>query len=108
MAKQFPIAIVVADYTGLTGQHVLENGLESWLTCVQQFLKDKLPGKITKRNRTFASLQFKFDGYINVDLLLSPFWREPNQYYTFLQRIDFKERMKYNSDRLVMTNIIMI
>ncbi len=75
---------------------MLDNGLEHWLTFLQRFLDDKLPGQITERHRNFASLQFKFDRYIDVDVLLSPFWREPDHYYQFLKDTKFSDRMRYS------------
>ena len=52
------------------------------------FLKRKFSGKLYEKNRTSRSLQFNFDKKIDVDMLVSPFWRDRHDLYRFLQGIN--------------------
>jgi hypothetical protein len=59
---------------------------------MQRFLDRKLGDRISDKRRTVHSSQFKYDGVLDIDMLVSPFWREPSALYTFLQRIPQKDR----------------
>ena len=74
--------------TALEGSDIIENGFEYWLSILVNFLDRKLPGSLTDINKTSRSLQFKFEYKIDVDMLVSPFYREPRTLYRFLQRIE--------------------
>ena len=60
---------------------------------MESFLDRKFPGKLSERNRTSRSLQFKFENKIDVDMLVSPFWRDRHDLYRFLQGIEPRKRM---------------
>jgi len=65
----------------------VRDGFKQFLHIIERHLEKKLPSRIEERRTTSRSLQFKFDGYIEVDALVSPFWREPRLFYQFLQEI---------------------
>lgn len=71
----------------MDGHKIVQDGFGHWIDIVQQFLDRKLDGRIADRHRTIHSSQYKFDGRLDVDMLVSPFWREPDGLYQFLQSI---------------------
>lgn len=80
-------------HSGLDGQRIVKQGFDYWINIVQQFLDRKLGGKISEKHRTIHSSQYKYDGTLDVDMLVSPFWREPSGLYRFLQSIAPNDRM---------------
>ena len=81
-------------FAEITGQAVLGQGdgmFERWLIPLQTFLEQRFGVESTKTKR---SVQFRFRGIIDVDLLVSPFWgqKDPAPFYQFLQRIHPSER----------------
>lgn len=84
--------MIVFHCSGLDGHRIITDGFDYWINIVQQFLDRKLDGRISERNRTIHSSQYKFDGTLDVDMLVSPFWREPNGLYQFLQNIAPRDR----------------
>ena len=78
--------------TALEGSDIIANGFDNWLKILVNLLKRKLPGSLTDINKTSKSLQFKFEDKIDVDMLVSPFYREPHTLYRFLQGIEPKKR----------------
>jgi len=66
---------------------VVQSGLEYWLRLLEHYLDRKHPGDLTHKTTTPYSRQFKFEGKINVDMLVSPFWQEHTQLYQFLETI---------------------
>lgn len=78
--------------TAIDGNDVVRKGFDHWLEIVRDHLERMLPGQIKERIMTSRSLQFKFDDYIDVDILMSPFWREPKKLYMFLQQITPENR----------------
>ena len=79
---------------GLDGSKLIkeENYLDTWLDIVQSFLDRKLPAKITDKDRTKYSFQFKYNMKLDVDLLVSPFWRDKHDLYEFLNSVPEKKR----------------
>ena len=73
--------------SGMDGDMIVSRGFDYWINILQDLLDRKLGHHITERKRTEHSSQFKYDGELEVDMLASPFWREPNSLYSFLQRI---------------------
>ena len=69
-----------------------ENYLDTWLNIVQRFLDWKLPANITERERTPHSFQFKYNMKLDVDLLVSPFWRDQHHLYEFLNSVPEDKR----------------
>ena len=65
-------------------------GFGKWLDKLQQFLETLRNVKITKRTK--YSVQFKYDGLIDVDLLVSPFWNNQDEFYDFLRGVPQEER----------------
>ncbi len=80
---------------GVDGMEVVRNGFLPHLHIIQNHLEKKLPGRIQDRSTTSRSLQFNFDRYIEVDALVSPFWREPKMFYDFLREIPAAKRSMY-------------
>lgn len=70
---------------------------DHWLDILQRFLDRKQPGKLSERNRTQISLQFRFDGKIDVDMLVSPLWSCPGELYNFLTKISFEKRQMFSA-----------
>ena len=56
---------------------------------MQQFLDKNIGDNIT---RTTHSSHFKYNGETDVDMFVSPFWREPSDLYQFLQGIPEEDR----------------
>ncbi len=75
-------------------QEALSNGFHRWLRALENHLDRKNPGKLSQRKETPHSVQYRFDERIDVDMLISPFWREPSELYRFLQRIPREKRFK--------------
>ena len=71
-------------------QHtVRENGFRAWLEKMKSFLQRSFGGSY---KLTPHAVQFKYDGKIDVDLLLSPYWSDPDQLYKFLGQIPEAKR----------------
>ena len=79
-------------FPGLDGNDIVRNGFDHWINIVQRFLDRKLGCYISERHRTVHSSQFKYDRELDVDMLVSPFWREPSSLYSFLQKISPGDR----------------
>ena len=56
---------------------------QPWLTKLHNFLRTK-SGYSFKQMRKH-SLQFTYKGKVDVDLLVSPYWEDKDEFYTFLQ-----------------------
>ena len=61
---------------------------------MRNYLDKKLPSKLSERDQAPHAVQFKYDGRIDVDMLISPHWREPSELYRFLQSIPQGQRFK--------------
>ena len=71
---------------------------EPWICQLKEFL-DKVDGVALKRQSQQFSVQFSFDynhrgSPIDVDLLISPYWNDPEEFYNFLRRVPKEERMQ--------------
>lgn len=71
----------------MTGERIVRDGFDPCLDILTRHLDSKLPGKLQNKHRTVHSLQFTFER-LEVDMLVSPFWREPRSFYHFLETID--------------------
>jgi hypothetical protein len=81
--------------TDLVGNQIVREGFDSALDLLERFLDRKYPYMLTDKHRTSRSRQFTFDGMIEVDMLVSPYWGEhPRELYQFLQTINPMERSK--------------
>ena len=84
--------------TGITGQDVIDQGnrqFRKWLTPLRQFLKAKLKDDYKATKTTKRSIQFKYKGLIDVDLLVSPYWETADDFYDFLKGIPRGKRARY-------------
>ena len=82
---------------------MLQSGrmFEPWLRQLKEFI-DEMDGVTLKRQSPNAkqfSVQFFFDvnhrgSPIDVDLLISPYWNNPEEFYNFLKGVPKEERMK--------------
>ena len=79
---------------------VLRSGrmFEPWIRQLKEFL-DKVDGVALKKQSQQFSVQFSFDynhrgSPIEVDLLISPYWNDPEEFYNFLRQVRKEERMK--------------
>ena len=76
--------------TGFTGQDVLHQGEEmfkKWLEKLAQFLQTQFGHHYQMTHMTKRSVQFKFKGTIDVDLLVSPYYESAHAFYKFLKTI---------------------
>ena len=62
-----------------------ENHFYPWLQRINQFLQNELEDFQFEKLKN-RSLQFVYHS-IKVDLLVSPYWSAPNEFYYFLQSI---------------------
>jgi len=63
---------------------VKTNGYEVWLNRLKTFLQQTLGWRFRFDKKTPHAVQFVYDGKIEVDLLLSPYWSNPRLLYDFL------------------------
>ena len=90
-------------YIDFTGMDVLQSGrmFEPWLHHLKEFIAE-MDGVTLKRQSSNAqqfSVEFTFDynhrgSPIEVDLLISTYWNNPEEFYNFLRRVPKEERMK--------------
>ena len=73
---------------------VYHNGVHGWLSKLERHLDGNNPGKLTNKEKKPHAIKFEFDRRIDVDLLISPYWRECSDLYRFLQRIPQGQRFK--------------
>ena len=78
--------------TGVDGPKILREGFDPLLDILIRYLDRKLPGQLHDKDRTPFSIQFKFENKIDVDMLVSPLWREPSAFYHFLETIEPRNR----------------
>ena len=71
-------------YVDISQYTVRENGFQALLEKMKSFLQRSLGGSY---RLTPHAVQFKYDGKIDVDLLLSPYWSDPHQLYKFLGQV---------------------
>ena len=77
----------------LTGHQIVKEGFDSALGLLESVLDRKNPHMLSERHRTARSRQFKFEGKIEVDMLVSPYWgQKPQEFYQFLQEINPSKR----------------
>ena len=65
-----------------------------WLTKIRAFLVGSLGADITLSSDDFPhAIRFTYKGKIDVDLLVSPVWEKPQDFFYFLTR-DIQDRKK--------------
>ena len=78
----------------MEGSQILREGFDPLLDRLIRHLEREFPGQIFEIHRTVHSVQFKFENKIDVDMLVSPFWREPSAFYHFLETTNPRDRDK--------------
>ena len=89
-------------YTDFTGMDVLQSGrmFEPWLCQLKEFIAE-MDGVTLKRQSSNAkqySVEFSFDfnrrrSPIDVDILISPYWKNAGEFYNFLRTVPKEKRM---------------
>ena len=69
-------------------------GIKSWLEKIDDFLKRTLGRKYEHQRNTPHAVQFKYDGKIDVDLLISPYWSSKEDFYRFLKTLRPEKRFE--------------
>lgn len=82
----------VCGFADITGEMVLREGYHKWLNLLQTFLETKFGADVRK---TIHSVQFTFNGKIDVDLLVSPYWKDQQELYRFLNRVPKDRQSEY-------------
>ena len=57
-----------------------------WVRKLQDFLQNTLRWNYRHIRITQRSVQFNYKEKVDVDLLVSPFWNDRDEFYTFLLR----------------------
>lgn len=85
---------------GFTGMDVRRSGrmFEPWLRQLKELI-ERVDGVTLMRQSKQFSVQFSFDynhqgSPVDVDLLISPYWNNPEELYNFLRSVPQEERMK--------------
>ena len=68
---------------------------KKWLQKLDQFLELQLRTSYVKTRMTLRSVQFTFKDKIEVDLLVSPYFEKPKDFYEFLKSVPHDERDRY-------------
>ena len=92
VSNYFVSGDVISVPAGVEGSQILQEGFDPLLDMLIKYLERRLPGQLFDKHRTVHSVQFKFENRIDVDMLVSPFWREPSAFYHFLGTISPKDR----------------
>lgn len=81
----FPIPFPPTD---ITIKEVVKNGYKLWLNQINKFLhmEKELAEGYKFQALTNRGLQFTFEG-IEIEILVSPNWRKPADFYTFLETL---------------------
>lgn len=84
-------------HAGITAQEIKTNGYTSWLSKLEWFLKETLGRRLDRQSftKTPHAVQFKYNGMIDVDLLLSPFWNDHYEVYDFLKSVPEAKRFRW-------------
>ena len=82
----------------LTGHDVLGQGGNMflyWLQKLDRFLEHHFRKSYVKTRMTHRSVQFTFKDKIEVDLLVSPYFGKPKEFYEFLKSVPHDEHDRY-------------
>ena len=74
--------------TDIKEEDVLKNsGFRKWITILKEFIEGELKVTATTTGRS-VQFEFRNEGLkLSVDLLVSPYWSSPEDFYHFLRRI---------------------
>ena len=85
---------------GVKSERIKESGFIYYLRQLDTFLRDSLGGHYVQTLKDKESLtrgrsvQFNYKGKVDVDLLVSPNWKDQFQFYSFLRPLTPGERQK--------------
>ena len=73
------------------------NGFDQWIGDLKEFIEREFRITATTPGYNHRSVQFDFyvGGKLSVDLLVSPYWNTPEEFYHFLRRIPKENRNMY-------------
>lgn len=86
---------------GVKSERIKESGFIYYLRQLDTFLRDSLGGHYVQTLKDKESLtrgrsvQFNYKGKVDVDLLVSPNWKDQFQFYSFLRPLTPGERQKW-------------
>ena len=70
-----------------------QNGYKTWLTLLKSFIASEPNVSNVSYNPWFVQFLFQYRGVrLDVDLLVSPYWDTPQDFYEFLRRIPTEKR----------------
>lgn len=84
--------VQLLDFTGEDVIRQGENMFLYWLQKLDRFLVRHFRESYEKTRMTHRSVQFKFKGVIEVDLLVSPYYKDPEAFYKFLKSVHPSQR----------------
>ena len=77
---------------GIKYQEVIDNGYEELQEKIKSYLARELRPNYTYKGVTNVAIQFRYKlpekGYLDVDLLLSPYWETTESYLADLAKIE--------------------
>ena len=68
------------------------NEFQPWIRKLHAFLGRALGHNYNYTGMTLRSVQFCYKGMVEVDLLVSPYWRDQHELYRFLQGVPKEKR----------------
>ena len=87
------------------------NGFHQWTRHLKDFIEKKFEITATTPGCNHRSVQFDciYDGMeLSVDLLVSPYWNTPEDFYHFLRQIPREKRSMYVATNLNLGECISI
>ena len=88
--------VTTDDIIGQSSRELSESGGLVGYGCLlkrlDEYLNETLQDKYHKTNISRYSIIFVYQGVVEVDLLLSPWWDAPDNFYRFLKTIPAKIR----------------
>ena len=95
------VAIDMHVYSDITGNEVLrrpkETQFQPWLEKLDTFLRNALGRNYNYTGMTPHSVQFHYKKMVEVDLLVSPYWKDQHELYRFLQVVPQDKRKMYTN-----------
>ena len=80
-----------------TGRDVLQSGrmFKPWISQLEEFIQGFEDVAVRGANEFSVSFSYKTSqGLLDVDLLVSPYWNHPRDFYQFLREVRKQERIK--------------